>query len=93
MPGKEDDDERTKVIIARTTYGEMFDFLKAYPSVTMEEYMWKMNVAQIALAKYDTTHIEYLSEEQIKRNKAIKIDSPINLINDLGFKIPIIKEE
>lgn len=71
----------------------MFDFLKAYPSVSMEQYMWQMSVAQIVLAKYDTTHIEYLSEEQVKRNKAIKIDDPNKLINDLGFKIPIVKEE
>lgn len=71
----------------------MFDFLKAYPSVTMEQYMWKMSVAQIALAKYDTTHIEYLSDEQVKRNKAVKVSDPSALINDLGFKIPIIREE
>lgn len=71
----------------------MFDFLKTFPSITKEEYMWNMSVAQIALAKYDTTHIEYLSEEQIKRNKAVKIDNPNALINDLGFAIPIITEE
>ena len=48
----------------------MFDFIKAYPSVTMEQYMWHMTVPQILLAQYDTTHIEYLSEEQAKKDKA-----------------------
>lgn len=71
----------------------MFDFLKAYPSITMEQYMWQMSIPQINLAKHDTTHIEYLSDEQIKKQKAIKIDDPSSLISDLGFKIPIIMEE
>lgn len=69
----------------------MFDFLKAYPSVTMEQYMWKMSVAQIALAKYDTTHIEYLSEKQMEKKNAKVINSAEDLINDLGFAIPIKK--
>lgn len=67
--GKKDEDGRTKTVIARTSYGEMFDFIKAYPSVTMEQYMWHMTVPQILLAQYDTTHIEYLSEEQAKKTK------------------------
>lgn len=69
----------------------MFDFLKAYPSVTMEQYMWQMSVAQIALAKYDTTHIEYLSDEQVEKKKTKVINSAEDLINDLGFAIPINK--
>lgn len=69
----------------------MFDFLKAYPSVTMEQYMWQMSVAQIALAKYDTTHIEYLSDEQVARKKTKVISTAEDLINDLGFAIPINK--
>lgn len=69
----------------------MFDFLKAYPSVTMEQYMWQMSVAQIALAKYDTTHIEYLSDEQVEKKKTKVISSAEDLINDLGFAIPINK--
>lgn len=70
----------------------MFDFLKAYPSVTMEQYMWQMSVAQIALAKYDTTHIEYLSDEQVEKKKTKVISSAEDLINDLGFAIPIKKD-
>lgn len=69
----------------------MFDFLKAYPSVTMEQYMWQMSVAQIALAKYDTTHIEYLSDKQVERKKTKVISTAEDLINDLGFAIPINK--
>lgn len=69
----------------------MFDFLKAYPSVTMDKYMWEMTVAQINLAKYDTTHIEYLSDNEIEKKKTKVINSAEDLINDLGFAIPIKK--
>lgn len=71
----------------------MFDFLKAYPSVTMEQYMWHMSVAQIALAKHDSTHIVYLSEKEAKKKKAVKVDSLDQLVTDLGHRIPIINEE
>jgi hypothetical protein len=69
----------------------MFDFLKAYPSITMEQYMWQMSVAQIALAKSDTTHVVYLSEEEAKKANAKIINSGNDLLNDFGF--PIIKKD
>ena len=65
----------------------MFDFLKAFPSVTMNQYMWEMTVPQILLAQHDTTHIEYLSEEQAKKQKTKVINSAEDLINDLGFPV------
>lgn len=67
----------------------MFDFLKAFPSVTMNQYMWEMTVPQILLAQHDTTHIEYLTEEQAKKAKAVKINSVEDLfwMNDLGMPI------
>lgn len=65
----------------------MFDFLKAFPSVTMNQYMWEMTVPQILLAQHDTTHIEYLSEEQAKTQKTKVINSAEDLINDLGFPV------
>lgn len=71
----------------------MFDFLKAYPSVTMEQYMWHMTVPQIALAKYDTTHVVYLSEEDVQKKKAKVINTADDLINDFGMSIPIINKD
>lgn len=67
----------------------MFDFLKAFPSVTMNQYMWEMTVPQILLAQHDTTNIEYLTEEQAKKAKAVKINSVEDLfwMNDLGMPI------
>lgn len=71
----------------------MFDFLKAFPSVSMESYIWEMTVPQILLAQYDTTHIEYLTEEQAKKAQAVKINSVKDLfwMNDLGM--PILMDE
>lgn len=45
-------------MIARTAFGQMMDFLKNFPFVSKEEYLWEWNVAQIALATADATHIE-----------------------------------
>lgn len=50
--------------------------------------MWKMTVPQITIAKYDTTHVVYLSDKDIKDKNAIKIDDPMKLVNDLN--IPVI---
>lgn len=67
----------------------MIDFLKANPSVTRDEYIWSWTVPQIRLAAYDNTHVEYLSEEQAKREKqrkyAVRIDSAKGLAVDLGI--------
>lgn len=67
----------------------MFDFLKAYPSVTMEQYMWHMTVPQIALAKHDSTHVVYLSDEEAARRNTKVINSAEDLMNDLGFPINV----
>lgn len=71
----------------------MFDFLKAYPSITMEQYMWEMSIAQISLATFDSTHTLYLSEEEAKKSKAKVINSSTDLLNDLGVTIPKPKNE
>ena len=67
----------------------MIDFLKNFPFVTKEEYLWEWNVAQIKLALYDNTHVNYLSEEEVEMRKAKHFDGSNNsMLNDLG--IPII---
>lgn len=73
----------------------MMDFLKAYPSVSKEEYLWEWTVPQVELAAADNTHIEYLSEEQAKRERdlrtAVIVDDPMDLVNDLG--VPVFKKK
>lgn len=68
----------------------MIDFLKANPSVTKDQYMWDWTVPQILLAACDNTHIEYLSEEQAKidkaRRNAIRVDRA-SMLNDLGIPV------
>lgn len=63
----------------------MMDFLKAYPSVTKEEYMWEWSVPQIKLAAFDFSHSIFLSEKQKENRKAKNID--IEHISDLGIPI------
>lgn len=69
----------------------MTDFLKAHPQVTRDEYLWEWTVPQVELATLDNTHIEYLTEEQAKKEKARAIaedmGSEESLVNDLGITI------
>jgi len=66
----------------------MMDFLKAYPSVTREDYMWHWSIPQIKLALSDHTHTIYLSEEEAEMMKSRDLfggDGQIR--NDLGLPV------
>lgn len=47
----------------------MTDYLKANPFISRNEYLWELSIPYIMISSYDTTHIEYLSEEQAEKNK------------------------
>lgn len=71
--------------------GDMVDFLKANPFMTMEDYLWKYSIPMIKIMGMDNSHVNYLSEKQAK-NKGVKtVDvnhmSVEELNNDLGTKI------
>lgn len=66
----------------------MIDFLKAFPFVTKEEYLWEWTVPQIRLASADNTHVKYLSEKQAEMRKAKKYDGDnLGSLSDLGVPI------
>lgn len=69
----------------------MMDFLKAFPCITKDEYLWEWSSSQTRLAMYDNSHVVYLSEKQAQKAKAKTINSADDLMNDLG--IPIFKAE
>lgn len=62
------------------------DFLKNFPFVTKDEYMWKWTVPQVKLASADYTHINYLTEKQVEARKAKRIDGNMPM-NDLGIPV------
>lgn len=75
-----------------TEFGVMMDFIKAYPSVTKEQYMWEWTVPQITIASADSTHVVYLTEKQAEMRKARRYDgNNIDELSDLG--IPIFKTD
>lgn len=74
------------MIYSRTEWGQMVDFLKAFPFVSKEEYMWEWTVPQIKLASADNTHVRYLSEKQAEMRKATIHDGS-GLRNDLGLTV------
>lgn len=66
----------------------MMDFIKTYPSVTIDDYMWKLTVPQIKLAACDYSHTNYLSEEEAEmRNGRNIFDNNGQMRNDLGLPI------
>lgn len=78
----------------------MIDFLKAYPNVTRDEYMWEWTIPQIQLALYDNTHIVCLPDRKRQRKgrkgggKVIgkkAYSSPMDLLSD--FKLPVIDKK
>lgn len=83
---EEDEDSRTEIIQSVSTVGDMVDFLKANPFVTMEAYIWDLNPVLISIMSADNTHVRYLSEKQQKNRKSKVVNG--DMLNDLG--IPII---
>lgn len=69
----------------------MVDFLKANPFVTMEDYKWRLSYPMIKIMSADNTHIHYLSEKEQKMKNATVINSVDDLMNDLGMRIDIAK--
>lgn len=69
----------------------MMDFLKSYPFMTVEDYYWKYSHIMIQLMIRDASKVIYLSEKQAKKmkvkKKAVRIDDPMQLLNDTGAPI------
>lgn len=43
------------------------DFIKQYPTISIEDYFWKYSAPMIRLMSSDGTYTKYLSEKQAKR--------------------------
>lgn len=77
--------------------GDMVDFLKANPFMTMEDYLWKYSIPMIKIMGMDNSHVNYLSEKQAKNRGVKTVDvnrmSVDELNNDLGTKIKFPNEQ
>ena len=69
----------------------MVDFLKSNPAFSMHDIMWNLSVPFVKVMMYDATQVHYLSEKQAKKMKvkktAVRIDDPMQLLNDTGAPI------
>ena len=88
----EEEDSHTETIYSVSEVGDMVDFLKACPFVTMEDYRWKLSVPMIRLMMMDNTHVNYLTDKQVERRKAQSMDideiaKQHSLVNDFGGTI------
>jgi hypothetical protein len=69
----------------------MVDFLKANPSITVEEYKWKLTVPMIRLMSSDFTRVKYLTDAEIEAQKYKHVSAPQELLND--FNIPVLSSK
>ena len=76
--------------------GDMVDFLKANPFMTMDDYLWKYSIPMIKIMGMDNSHVNYLSEKQAANRGLKNVDvnnmSIEELNNDLGTKIKFPNE-
>lgn len=66
--------------------GDMVDFLKANPFISLETYMWGVSVPMIRLMALDYTRAKYLSDEEVAMKKAKDVDLD-SLNNDFGVPL------
>ena len=71
--------------------GDMVDFLKANPFMTMDDYLWKYSIPMLKIMGMDNSHVNYLSEKEAQDRKIKTVDVSgkdiKELNNDLGVKI------
>ena len=73
------------------------DFLKMYPSLTIQDYIWGLSAPMIKIMTSDATQVLYLSEKQQQEYKRYKMLANATEVanNDLDafvqeFNIPTI---
>ena len=69
----------------------MVDFLKAFPFMTIEDYLWKYSIPMIKIMGMDNSHVNCLSDKEVEKRKYKSINlndkSIEQLNNDLGVRI------
>lgn len=69
----------------------MTDWLKANPSFTIDDYLWKISVPFAKIMASDATYTKYLSEKELKKVKQThnveKIDDPMKWLQDTGTPV------
>ena len=79
------------MIYSVSEIGEMVDFLKNNPDMTIEDYRWNYSIPMIKVMGMDNSHLKPLSDEEKKKREGsvvnMKGKSVQELNNDLGVKI------
>ena len=65
IPDDEEGESRGTIQLnAGTAIGECGDFLKAFPSFSYNDYMFKLSIAKILMMSNDITHPYYMTEKE-----------------------------
>lgn len=75
------------------------DFLKSFPSVTRDDYLWRWTVPQVLLASYDFTHLDTDTRsmrpgkngKKRRRKPSVRtFDSPVDFVKTMN--VPVMKK-
>lgn len=98
--GEEEDkdkENRTEIVRSVSEIGDIVDFLKANPFMTMDDYLWKYSIPMIKIMGMDNSHVNYLSEKEAQNRGVKNVDvnnmSVEELNNDLGVRIKFPNEK
>lgn len=72
----EEGNDRSFVEPAHSQIGEMMEFLKHFPFITIEQYHWQLTIPQIRIMIADAPKEIFLSEKQAKQWEEIKRTKP-----------------
>lgn len=82
-------------VYGSTVFADASDFLRAFPQYTLDDYLYRLSIAQIQFMAVDNTHTKYLHGTDKKAWNdyktafvaQTKMDAFLN-----GFKVPELKE-
>ena len=67
----------------------MVDFLKAFPNITREEYIWGLSVPMIRIMGMDNSHVNYLSEKEAANRNGGLVDLSAKSVNELNSDLGV----
>ena len=82
-------------VYGSTIIADAADFLRAYPQYRLNDYLYRLSVAQIQFMAIDNTHTKYLrgSDKKAWNNYKEALEAQKKLESFLGkFKAPQLKE-
>ena len=82
-------------VYGSTVIADAADFLRTYTQYTLEDYLYKLSIAQIQFISIDNTHTKYLqgADKKAWKNYKDAYEAQVKLDNFMSnMKVPELKE-